>query len=126
LETGIAAGERAEADAVGTAAEAEARIQALRRESDAVRERRETIDREVHGTSAEYKDRHPALCARLESIEAALGRTERFRDAVLLARGTIERVARETHRRWAEFLNERVTGLLEVVGSNVSGVRFGE
>src|SRR5206468_7205852 len=42
------------------------------------------------------------------------------------AKQTIERVARETHRRWAEFLNHRVADLLKDMGSSITRVRFGE
>jgi DNA repair exonuclease SbcCD ATPase subunit len=38
----------------------------------------------------------------------------------------VDRVARETHRRWAGFLNERVGELLHELGSSIERVRFGE
>jgi len=53
-------------------------------------------------------------------------RARRFKAAVELARDTIQSVATETHRRWAEFLNQRVTQLLAAFGTRVEQLRFGD
>ena len=56
----------------------------------------------------------------------ALVKARRFKASVDLARETIQQVALETHRRWAEFLNHRVGEIAGSVGAAVEQVRFGE
>jgi recombinational DNA repair ATPase RecF len=93
---------------------------------DALRDEREALRRGVQNVADRYHADHPGALARLEVVERELRRAQAFRDSVTLAKQTIERVARETHRRWAEFLNQRVTDLLKDVGSSIGRVRFGE
>lgn len=69
---------------------------------------------------------HPEKTALLERIDAALERARRFEAAANVARDTIQTVARSTHRRWAEHLNQRVSELLRAVGAGISEVRFGD
>jgi chromosome segregation protein len=61
-----------------------------------------------------------------ERLETALERARRFHRAVELARDTIQSVAVETHRRWADHLNLRVAEILRTVGTRVEDLRFGE
>ena len=70
--------------------------------------------------------REPELLAEQARIEQALERARRFKRAVELAAVTIQEVALETHRRWADFLNRRVGELLAAMGAQVDQVRFGE
>ena len=100
-------------------AELHARLDELARE-------REELRLVVEGTSQLYHAEHPDKLARLEAVQRELERAERFRDASTLARETIEKVALATHRRWAEFLNDRVSELLTSMGTRVGKVRFGE
>src|SRR5262249_38108022 len=62
----------------------------------------------------------------LHRAQVALERARRFKRAVELARETIQSVAEETHRRWADHLNSRVASLLEGLGMGIEQVRFGE
>jgi len=119
----------AERDAVGRdvpATDGELHAAQARVRLDALRDERERLRGALRAVSARFHAEQPGLLARLDAVEGERGRAERFRDAALLARTTIERVARETHRTWAEFLNQRVTGLLHDVGSSIGKVRFGD
>jgi DNA repair exonuclease SbcCD ATPase subunit len=83
---------------------------------------RQQVDEVVRRAAA----REPELLAELARIEWALERARRFKRAVELAATTIQEVALETHRRWADFLNRRVGELLAAMGAQVDQVRFGE
>ena len=104
----------------------EALSASTRQRLDALRDERESLRRGVQNTADRYHGEHPVVLARLEQVERELRRARGFRDAVKHAHATIEGVARETHRRWADFLNRRVTELLKDVGSSIAKVRFGE
>jgi DNA repair exonuclease SbcCD ATPase subunit len=101
-----------------------------------VRQQREAIEfvQRVRGDLRQQVDevvrraatREPELLAERACIEEALARARRFRRAVELAMDTIQTVALETHRRWADFLNRRVSELLSTMGAQVEQVRFGE
>jgi DNA repair exonuclease SbcCD ATPase subunit len=83
---------------------------------------RQQVDEVVRRTAV----REPELLAEQARIEQALERARRFKRSVELAATTIQEVALETHRRWADFLNRRVGELLTVMGAQVDQVRFGE
>jgi hypothetical protein len=83
---------------------------------------RQSVEEVVRRAAA----REPELLAEQERIEQALERARRFKRAVELAAVTIQQVALETHRRWADFLNRRVGELLATLGAQVGHVRFGE
>ena len=123
---GVPAADVAEAAKLVTAVETESRIVELRGRLEAIRAMRGGLENASRGAVERYHADHPDRCARLAVVEHELRRAQRFRDAATLARQTIERVARETHRRWADFLNERVAELLGFVGSSVARIRFGE
>lgn len=123
---GLSATERAAVQGATSPAEAEALSMTTRARLEALRDERETLRRDVQNVADRYHAEHPGACARLETAERELARAQTFRDSVTYARESIERVAAETHRRWAEFLNERVSNLLKDVGSSISRVRFGE
>ncbi len=113
------------ADARGPA-ELEREAERMRAEMETHRERREEIRISVEERARRFHAEHPEKCGDLESIEAALETARRFQRAVGLAKETIEQVARETHRRWADFLNTRVGELVGAVGTGIERVRFGE
>uniref|UniRef100_A0A832IC75 Rad50/SbcC-type AAA domain-containing protein n=1 Tax=Eiseniibacteriota bacterium TaxID=2212470 RepID=A0A832IC75_UNCEI len=99
---------------------------ALAERIEQVRARRDELRPQVDEATRRYHEDHPRLLAELERVRAARARAERFRRAVEVARETIQSVATETHRRWADWLNERVAALLAGVGTQVEQVRFGE
>lgn len=108
------------------AAVIDAEHQGAREKLDDVQRRREDLRLQVEGRVQKYHQHHPEISAELEHVVAALERGKRFQKAVDLAKETIASVAVETHRRWADWMNQRVTELLRSVGTQVEGVRFGE
>lgn len=68
----------------------------------------------------------PEYEAKVARYTAAAARARAFKQAVELARGSIAQVAIDTHRRWAEFLNDRVAELLRGFGAGIEQLRFGE
>lgn len=100
--------------------------QVLRAQLDELQQQREGLRIQVEEVQRRYHHDHPAKSAELEKINAALLRAQRFQKAIELARETIQSVAVETHRRWADWLNERVVQILQSVGSRIEQVRFGE
>ncbi len=109
-----------------TALEIEAQNRRLRETLDALQKRRTELRLQVEEVWRRYHQEHPEKSAHILRIEQALKRARRFKAAVELARDTIQTVATETHRRWAEFLNERVTKLLGEIGTTVEKLTFGE
>ena len=104
--------------------EAEARRQ--REILDGVQKRRTELRLEVEEVWRRYHQEHPDKSGQRERVALALERTRRFKAAVELSRDTIQRVATDTHRRWAEFLNLRIKEVLDVFGTGVEQLRFGE
>jgi hypothetical protein len=91
-----------------------------------VQERRGELRLEVEEVLRKQTHQRPELEAQLARLSRAAGRAREFKQAVELARTTIQSVAVDTHRRWAEFLNSRVGELLERFGTRVDQLRFGE
>jgi DNA repair exonuclease SbcCD ATPase subunit len=89
-------------------------------------ERRTNVRVEVEEVWRRHTQRRPELGDAQERFGRAIERAKRFKHAVELARATITRIATETHRKWAEFLNERVADILRAFGSRVESLRFGE
>jgi hypothetical protein len=103
---------------------------------DALREKREARERlqkrradlrvQVDETARRYHAEHPDKVLQRERAGAALERARRFKHAAELARDTIQKVAAETHRRWADYLNHRVGELLGSLGTGIEQLRFGD
>ena len=100
--------------------------QAAREKLDDVQRRREDLRLQVEGRVQKVHLQFPEISAELERVALAHERARRFQRAVELARETISSVAVETHRRWADWMNQRVGELLGTFGTQVEGVRFGE
>ena len=83
---------------------------------------RQQVDEVVRRAAA----REPELLAEQAGVEQALERARRFKRGVELAVVTIQQVALETHKRWADFLTRRVGELLAAMGSPLENVRFGD
>jgi len=88
--------------------------------------RRSDLRVQVEDVQRRYAAEHPAKTTEKARIEQALDRARRFRHAVELARETIQQVASDTHRRWAEFLNTRVAEILGPFGGRIEQLRFGD
>jgi uncharacterized protein YhaN len=109
-----------------TAAEVESESRKARETLEKAQKRRADLRVEVEEVWRRYHAEHPERLAHRERIEQALARARRFKHSVELAARTIETVATETHKKWADYLNERVGELLVHVGTRVEMVRFGD
>ena len=91
-----------------------------------IEKRRGELRVKIDEASRRYHAEHPEKQSQRERMERALAHARRFKQAAELARDTIQKVALDTHRRWAEHLNQRVAELLKAVGTRVVELRFGE
>ena len=88
--------------------------------------RRSDVRVQVEEVWRTHAQRRPDLGHMQDRLGRAIERAKRFKQSVELARDTITRVATDTHRKWADFLNERVAEILRSFGSTVETLRFGE
>lgn len=109
-----------------TPLEIETESRRTRETLDLLQKRGTDLRLQVEEVSRRYHQGHPVKSAHKERVAQALERARRFKAAVELASATIAEVATVTHRRWAEFLNERVMELVGVFGAGVEQVRFGD
>jgi DNA repair exonuclease SbcCD ATPase subunit len=106
--------------------EVEAEARRLREGLEQVQRQREDLRVRVEESWRNYHAEHPDKLMQRERIDRALVRARRFKQAVELARETVQRVAADTHRRWADHLNLRVGAVLESLGTGIDQVRFGD
>jgi len=106
--------------------EIEAESRKLREGLDGLQKRRTDLRLEVEEVSRRYHQEHPEKTAQRERVALALTRARRFKASIELARDTIQKVAIDTHRRWAEFLNVRIKEVLDAFGTGIEQLRFGE
>lgn len=88
---------------------------------------REQVERaraEIGTFLARYGDEAAQLRADLEHHTTALRRAVQFRDAIALARETLQKLGQQTHRIWAAQLNRHSNELLKSMGSEVEDLRF--
>jgi hypothetical protein len=120
------ASEGATAEESRTAAEDEAQGRVLREQFEELQRRRSDLRVAVEERSRRHLAEMTKKVIELQRYREAGERARRFREAAQLAASTIQSVATETHRRWAEFLNHRVAELLQGVGTRIQYVRFGD
>jgi len=108
------------------AIEIENETRRLREQLDTLARRRTDLRVAVEETERRYRAQHPEALLYRERVEAALMRARRFKHSVEMARDTVQKVAADTHRRWADFLNDRVGGLLDAMGHGAQQLRFGD
>ncbi len=108
------------------AAEIEVESRRHREALDHVLQKRGDLRERIQGIHARYHQQHPEKVENLRLSRQALARAKRFKQAIEIARETIQSVAQETHRRWADHLNARVAELLAGVGAGIEQVRFGD
>jgi DNA repair exonuclease SbcCD ATPase subunit len=106
--------------------EIELEVKQTRSKLEETQRRRADVRVEVEEVWRRHAQRRPDLGQQQERLGRAIERARKFKQSVELARDTIQRVAMDTHRKWADFLNERVAGILGSFGSSVEGLRFGE
>lgn len=109
-----------------TAAEIDVEARAARQRLEEVQRVRTDLRIEFEEVARRIAQRGPELDSERARLEHAESRARRFKASIELARDTIQKVATDTHRRWADFLNVRVGELLQQLGSSVRGIRFGE
>jgi len=112
--------------AARASAEIEVEVKQTRSKLEETQRRRSDVRVEVEEVWRRHAQRRPDLGLTQERLGRALERAHRYKQAVELARDTIERVAVDTHRKWADFLNDRVGEILRSFGSTIEGLRFGE
>lgn len=120
----------AAADAPPVVARAQAEIEVETRRQretlESLQKQREDLRVSVEEGWRRHHTEHPQKLAEFESVGRALERAQRFKRSVELASETIRSVSVETHRRWADHLNERVSEILRTMGTRVEQLRFGE
>ncbi len=107
-------------------AEIEVEVKQTRSKLEEAQRRRSDVRVEVEEVWRRHAQRRPDLAQSQERLGRAIERARKFKQSVELARDTIQRVATDTHRKWADFLNDRVAEILESFGTSVEGLRFGE
>jgi DNA repair exonuclease SbcCD ATPase subunit len=106
--------------------EIEVEARQCRARLEEAQKRRSDLRLEVEEVWRKHTQSRPELEAQVERLARAAARARAFKESVEIARGTIQKVALDTHRRWADFLNVRVGELLESFGTRVDQIRFGE
>ncbi len=109
-----------------TAVEIDIEARQARLRMEQVQDQRADLRVQVEEVWRRHAQQRPELEAALERLARASARARAFKQAVELARATIQKVAVDTHRRWADFLNGRVAELLARFGTRVDQLRFGE
>jgi hypothetical protein len=107
-------------------ADIEVEVKQLRSKLEETQRRRSDVRVEVEEVWRRHAQRRPDLALAQERLGRAIERAKKFKHSVEIARDTITRVAKDTHRKWADFLNDRVAEILRSFGTKVEGLRFGE
>jgi DNA repair exonuclease SbcCD ATPase subunit len=107
-------------------ADIEVEVKQTRSRLEETQQRRSDLRVEVEEIWRRHTQRRPELEQQRERLQQALERARQFQRSVELAREAIARIATETHRKWAEFLSERVSEILRGFGGRVESLRFGE
>lgn len=101
-------------------------VKQTRSQLEEAQRRRSDVRVEVEEVWRRHAQRRPDLALQQERLGRAIERARKFKHSVEIARDTITRVAQDTHRKWADFLNDRVSEILRSFGAQVEGLRFGE
>lgn len=104
----------------------ELEVKQTRSKLEETQRRRSDVRVEVEEVWRRHAQRRPDLALAQERLGRAIERARKFKHSVEIARDTITRVAKDTHRKWADFLNDRVSEILRSFGTQVEGLRFGE
>jgi uncharacterized protein YhaN len=93
---------------------------------DEIQKKRAELKLKVDEVCRRYELEHPEKLQLIERHDRALARARRFKRSIEIAGATIKDLALDSHKRWAEFLNQRVAEMLAQVGARVEELRFGE
>jgi len=107
-------------------ADIEVEVKQMRSKLEEAQRRRTDVRVEVEEVWRRHAQGRPDLEHEQERLVRAIERAQRFKHSVELARETITRIATDTHRKWADYLNDRVAEILRAFGSRVDTLRFGE
>ncbi|HET7225100.1 MAG TPA: AAA family ATPase [Candidatus Eisenbacteria bacterium] len=99
---------------------------ALHQNLDLLGRKRQDVRVQVDEVCQRVQAERPVTEAERDRTAAALARARRFKRTIERAIAGIQSAATDTHRRWAEFLDQRVAELLSSVGTRVEQLRFGE
>jgi DNA repair exonuclease SbcCD ATPase subunit len=126
--SGAEAGPLSEADAPTPRSplELDRETRQLREAVELAQRQRADLKLEVDEVCRRVNAERPDKLQQIERLDRAIARAKRFKSAVELAGATIQGVALDTHRRWADWLNRRVVEILETFGTRVGELRFGE
>jgi len=86
---------------------------------------RQTL-RHAFNTIEKYQEQYPDLEEELESCQAELQKVENFQSSVSLARDALSEISKETHRHWANVLNERTNAIISELNPNYEQLKFDE
>lgn len=100
-----------------------AQVNETQRQLDEVYRQREQLLRSAAALD-QQRNRYAELLTQQAEWEIALDRARDFRDAVALARDTLERIAEESHRDWARVLNAEAARLLPILSGRYVSMRF--
>ncbi|MEY4070518.1 MAG: hypothetical protein RL721_1132 [Candidatus Eisenbacteria bacterium] len=109
-----------------SSADVDLEVRNTRAELEDVQRQRENRRVEVEEVWRRHAQKRPELDLEQDRLGRAIERAVRFKGSIEIARDTVQKVATDTHRKWADFLNDRVGAILASFGSSVEGVRFGE
>jgi len=90
-----------------------------------VERERQTL-RPALNTIEKYQDEYPDLEEELESCQVELQKVKDFQISVSLARKVLSEISKETHRHWANVLNERANAIISKLNPNYEQVKFDE
>ncbi len=106
--------------------EIEVEAKQCRARLEETQQHRANLRLEVEEVWRRHTQLRPELEAQIDRLTRAHAAAKAFKESVETARATIQKVALDTHRKWADFLNTRVGELLESFGTRVDQIRFGE
>jgi uncharacterized protein YhaN len=100
-------------------------LMAIGQELTNIERKRQTL-RHAFNIIEKYQDQYPDLEEELESCQAELQKVKNFQSSVSLARDVLSEISKETHRHWANVLNERTNVIISELNPNYEQVKFDE
>jgi len=82
--------------------------------------------RQALNTIEKYQGEYPNLEEELESYQVELQKVKGFQSSISLARDALLEISQETHRHWANVLNERTNAIISELNPNYEQVKFDE
>lgn len=89
-----------------------------------IRDERNKLFQNVQDVENRYHQEYPRLANKATELREAIDGTQRFRDSMLLAVETLEKISAESHARWADVLNERTNEILRHLNPRCRELKF--